>query len=240
MKLNKKLKKAFTLVEILIASGLLIGFLSLMTNFLLSFNKTNTINGIKNDMDTSLRKALDRLEKEGISAIKLVDEPTSINGETLTTGKNQMVFRLLAYDSSGNPIFDKDGKAIYDTVGLKVTEDSSVTMRRKDGTFTLHPFKLYFSLQKDPNSSRVNITNQAIISSLMPVDSTTGAYRTPTGVTGTYPVFSYFNSNGTAISSSYHLSTVIKIVLWSESDYGATDIITARRETEIKLRNYIN
>lgn len=233
-------KKAFTLIEVLVACTLLITFLSLMTNFMGSFNKTNNVNGIKNDMDIDLRKAIDRLEMEGLPAIKVIDGTTVINGKNYTTGATQLVFEAIIYDSNGDPLFDNNGYPLYDLVGLEITEDTTVKRIRTSGTTILHPWKLYFSLQPNASnlSSRKKLDHQALFNSLMPVDSN-GIYITPPGV-ASHPVFTYFGVTGDSKNDSYNLTTVIKIVLWGEKDYGASDIITSKKETEIKLRNFMN
>lgn len=243
----KRVKKGFTLVEILVSLAIIILFMGVLTKMLFDFNSTSNRNLTISTMDMDLRKAVERLENE-ISPAREIPATLTVNGVTYTTSNKEIALKVPAYDGNGYPLFEPTtsadaGKPKYDLVGLKIVQgETFARVNKVTGSVTKESnMKLLFSIQPVTGSKRKLINNQSLYSFLSPV-TTTGTTPAP-GTYSTYPsttdmLFNFFDSSGNS-TSTYTQARVIKIILRAEKEFGR-DNYTVKRETEIRLRNSTN
>lgn len=245
IKKNQFSQKGFSLVEALVSSSILLFMIGMLTRMLFNFNYTSNINMIKSDMDMDLRKSIERLERE-ISPAKNVLSSETVNGYLFTTSNAEIAFQVPSYDIDNYPLYEPTGgHPQLDLVGIRMgegTEPVTIYDPNTKVTSTQKVKKLIFSIQPVIDSRRKVIASQSIFEYYIPIDSdplspTLGTYKSNTG-TQTLKLFSYYGENNVEITDKTKFSEArtIKIVLLAQKSYGST-FMTAKRETEIRLRN---
>jgi hypothetical protein len=238
-------KKGFSLVEALVSSTILLIMVSLLTRMLYNFNYTSTINMMKSEMDMDLRKTVERLERE-ISPAKNVLPDQTVNGYHFVTSNAEIAFQIPSYDIDNYPLYEPTGgHPQLDLVGIRMGEGTEIVSIQDPVTKTISSQKvkkLIFSIEPVPDSRRKLISNQAIFEYYIPIDSdptspTLGTYKSNTGGQ-VLKLFSYYGENNVEITdiTKFPQARTIKIVLLAQKTYGSS-FMTAKRETEIRLRN---
>ncbi len=219
-----KYTKGMSLIEVLISSMITLMFLGTVSNVLFSFSKNATVNTIKSNLDMDLRKAIERLEREISPARNIIetDNDNPDGSEPSITGPTSLVVEVPAYDKSNYPLYYGNGHPQTDTIYLKIDTTKN---------------RLVLSYLPVPNSRRTQIVNQILFPSMVPIDSVTNKYIT-SDASPPKPFTYYAVQN--EISANYNTETrTIKIVLYGQTTFNG-QTYTAKRETEIRLRNSTN
>lgn len=235
-----KRQKAFTIVEVLVATGLLMAVAAVALHFITNFNRMGDRMNTIATMEESLRSSLNRIEREVIEAAVILEEHP--DDSTITTTKNRVVLGVPIYTDAGFVMVDDEGNPLMDTMVLEaVADNSSELLRRRNNT---RSERLLFSIEPQDNSVRQNIENQVIARDLMPkIASGTnlGNYNYPDGVAGpSQGTFIYLAEDGSEIdpdSGDLAQASQVQILLWTEKNH-REGVLTSRKEIEVRLRNW--
>lgn len=218
---KRKLSKGFTITEVLISSSIMIIILASITSFYYAFNKTSIYRSARMELNASLRNIVERLNRELASSVGVVRQSSlKLNNIDFYNGSSpsQAVIEVLAYDTSGNPMFNIDGKLKRDRIGIKAIPVTPEQIIRRDNnvyklhkiTFTIEPtspnpgIDNILGTSDDIKSARQAISNQILFNSLMPVtvpsDPSTvsgGTYNPPlkSEYTNTQKLFTYYKTD---------------------------------------------
>lgn len=263
-----RLQSGFTLVEFLVAAALMGVLSTVIMNFLHGYNRTGNENSIKFELENKLRNAMTRIEKEILQASRvrkskslgISPNPTI----SYTTGINSVILEIPLYNSSGFVVIDNaTGAPLVDTLAIYKTLDNEADKFVQRGG--VQPYKLGFHFEPNGAGTRSQEIKNAFINQLLPnrTSATTTLaqefypWANPADTTETvntgypgYGVFRYYQIDSTTQELAEITSTVqggnqtdcdnvglIKINLWTEKEYGS-DQIRAKREFDVKLRNY--
>lgn len=235
MRLSRR-QRGFTLVEILIASALLMVAMGLTVRFLAGFNSSSNRTVIQSQLEEGQRAALSRLEKELLAASEVLPvHPTDSN---LTTTGNRLVCSVPLYNASGFVVVNTNGEPVEDTVVFEVVSDPDPTAKLNMRSTAVSPRQLLFSIYPSADSTRAAITNQVILKHLMPKDASGENYSFPqlNPSPVAVPTFQYLTVAGVP-TTDFSQASQVRVVLWNEQEYGG-QVITARKEFEFRLRNW--
>ncbi|MEZ0373193.1 MAG: PilW family protein, partial [Candidatus Sericytochromatia bacterium] len=166
--------QGFTLIEIMLASALLLVVVGMTMNFLFGFNRTGNQMLEQASLEEQLRNSLNRVEKEIIEgALVLPDDgTTNCGGSACATGNNTLVLAVPIYSDDGFLVVDDSGNALTDTLVIRSLTDPRATLltnRNPD----LPPDRLTLTLIPNARSNRDAIADQTIAKDLMPKDTST-------------------------------------------------------------------
>jgi type II secretory pathway pseudopilin PulG len=229
--------RGFTLMEILIASSLLILVLALTMSALNGYTKSSnreiTMSGLEDDQ----RSALARIQKELTGASKVIAS-TVINTTTYTTSGNTIVFQVPIYNKDGFIMTDSSGAQEVDTVVIQAVSDSTNYLSLRTTPTSARKLQIFVTTAVD--SIRTNLSNQTVLKNLMPEDgSAAHNYTYPQALNpapSAVPIFQYLDAND-AVTTDMTQVAGVRIQLWSEQQYNNMQI-TANKQFEIRLRNW--
>lgn len=240
----KPQQKGFTIVEVLIATGLLMAVAAVALNFITHFNRMGDRMNTIATMEESLRTSLNRIEREIIeAAVVLPEHPDDSN---IKTDKNRMVLGIPIYTNAGFVMVDGDGNALMDTMVIEaVTDNSAEQLRNRNN---IRSERLLFSIDPAAQSVRQNIQNQVIARDLMPkIASGTneGEYDYLAGIEiadkDKQGTFVYLDESGNKVddmtAEALREASQIRVSLWAEKNHRA-GVLTSRKEIEVRLRNW--
>lgn len=247
-KTSKYSSRGFTLVELLVASGLLFLAMSITMRFLYDFNDSSNRLLVQSQMEEKLRNALNRIEYEiQEGAQVLIEHPTQTS---IKTNHSNLVLSVPIYNASGFIVYDNNGSPQTDTMVMQIETDlqaASYLERSKTAGSEIRPEQLKFFMTTNQYSERHGAfgagAEQIIIDGLMPKDNA-GLYKHPSGSTVTaVATFRYFTAAGAAVTT-FPLSATdaqsisqVRVTLWAEVERGA-DVDTSKKEIDIRLRNW--
>lgn len=241
---RRRASKGFTLMEVLIASGLLLMLMGLTMNAVHGFNRSGNQLLEQAGLEEQLRSTLNRVEKEMLEASRVLPTAT-INGTLYTSGPNTLVLSVPIYSPEGFIIVDDAGTPAADTLLFRSQNDPASTRVQLNRPAPVSTDRLLFSLVPNAKSRRVQITDQPIAKHLMPKNGTN--YSLPSLATGSFanvvaPTFSYYDQFGAVVadpSTDAEALRVaqVKVLLWGEKNQGAR-LILGRKEVDIRFRNW--
>lgn len=253
MQIKQQAQQGFTLVELLIASALLLTVFTMTMRFLWDFNRTGQEMMLSSSQVESQRTALSRIEKELMGAATvLASHPTDVS---LTSTPNRIVFSVPLYNAAGFIVVNAQGRPIQDTVVLEVVDDMAATplsLRNPNR----QPQMLRLAVTKSADSTRFNFSEQVLIRHLMPKDNTTGHYACPAsqgvlcppagtaasdtslGGTGTFVLL---KRDGSVIqpddTAQLQDVSAVRVILRNEQEYQGKQMLS-HKEFEFRLRNW--
>lgn len=251
---RSRYQTGFSLMELLIASTLMMLAVGLTFRFLNGFTQTSNRAILTSTIEEKYRTALTRLEREMAGAAEVI---TSVPGNaTITTTKNRLVFRVPAYSANGFIVVNSSGVPISDTFVLSVVDDPSAALLHERNP-KVRPQMLTLSIFSSPDSTRSSLSGQVLARNLMPKDTTTDNYDCPAsesncplptatvnpslGYGAGSSTFTLLKRDGTVVdptdTSHFDQISDVKILLRGEQEDGFR-VIRASKEFEIRLRNW--
>ncbi|MBF2054409.1 MAG: type II secretion system protein [Candidatus Sericytochromatia bacterium] len=240
MQLRGKRQAGFTIVEVLIATGLLMAVAAVALHFITNFNRMGDRMNTLATMEEALRTSLNRIEREMIEASAVL--PEHPDDSSIATGKNRVVLGIPLYSDAGFVAIDDDGNPLLDIMVLETLPDNTAELLRN--RTNTRSQRLLFSIDTQTQSNRQDIDNQVIARDLMPKTTSgtnAGNYLYPGSMSGPQQgTFVYLAEDGSEIDpSSGDLSQVsqVKVLLWAEKNH-REGVLTSRKEIEVRLRNW--
>lgn len=231
----------FTLVEILMASGLLILAMGLTVNFMSGFNKVSNKEALQAELENELRTLLNRIETEMMEVSRILPEdPVST---TIDTGKNILVASTPVINNLGMVVTSDTGQPLTNTLRLEVSNDPTASTLSSRTGVTLRPDRMLFTIDNQPETNRPDITQQSLARFLMP-KAVSGNYDYPGITAPAVGTFTYYDKSGTALPPPFTMTTsadiaMVKVTLWGERSFGSSSVI-AKKESQIRLRNWVD
>ncbi|PKL79147.1 MAG: hypothetical protein CVV27_02265 [Candidatus Melainabacteria bacterium HGW-Melainabacteria-1] len=240
----QKFQQGFTLVEILIASTILLVVMGLTMNSLLGFNRHGNQMLAQTALEEQLRTSLNRLERELIEGAEVL---ASYNSSS--TGAHTLVLSVPVYNDVGFIVVDEStNKPVTDTLVFEAEEDPQADYLSLNRTPPVRPHRLLLTLIPHAKSNRLALEDQVIARNLMPKDSDNylfpqngfGTEANSSSTTG--PTFSYYQISG-GVATAANVSTerteisYLKVLLWGEQNQGGR-LVTAKKELDVRLRNW--
>jgi len=174
--ISRKKVRAFTLIEVMVVSVLLLTGIAMILSYLFEFNRNSTRQIILNSLQDENRKAIRRLEIEISSAIKVI--PAYNFGEGMVYSGKERVILAVPFEKNNFMAFNANGTPKVDVVsvyqendGEKLTIKKEKDLRSLIGKIKLKKSRLKFSLSKNNDSPRNgNLYGQIIHQNLMPFE----------------------------------------------------------------------
>jgi type II secretory pathway pseudopilin PulG len=254
--------KGFTIVELIISSSIMLSFLAILTSFFFAFNTSANYKIAKMQLTSSIKTAIDRIDKELSDVVRVINTTTIINGVTFTNGctQTQLALEVAAFDEDDNPMFSSNGAIITDKIGIKIEPNTSLPMLLRNASYlnkiliTVEPFSNngadgIANTIDDIRSARKALKNQVIFGSLMPFKTigTPGIYDFDpnseySGVTSeqlfiSNSLFTYLNQSKTVSAIDPRFISSIKVNLFGEVQ-SKSKSLSARQEAQIVFRNF--
>ncbi len=242
---KSKNQQGFTLIEVIIASALLLGMMGLTVSFLFDFSRQGNQNLARTTLEEDLRSSLNRMERE------LLEGSIVASGSTAT----KLVVMVPLYSNAGFIRTDASGNPVQNTITLTAAQDGSAGQLKIARNTPIVPRLLRFTLSPGSGSQRQSIANQTIARHLMPAgagseylfpDNLPGAASfggagTAVGSIANRRLFTYYGRDGSVLdpTTAANLPNIsqVRITLWGELNEQRA-LITAKKELDIRFRNW--